>query len=162
MGSSWFSCVCHPIVVAFALVVDDAISQSQEPAKPSVSFVLFTNKSENPTEIKQLLEKVQSRYDVEVASHDIATFGEEKLRFDVLLKPSVEHKIRINQSNRAKQLYTHLVIYIDGKPRTFYPQKRKNENNIEIERFLQALLEGKILKIHEKRVLEGKLKKKES
>src|SRR5579871_2289947 len=130
----------------------DAASSCDAQAEESdkkVSLVLFTSKGDKTADIEGLLDKVKAKYQVDVSTRTIEAFGEEKLKFDVLLKPSVEHKIKINQSKRGKQLYTHLVVYIADEPRTFYPQNRKGDTAVSIEQFLNGLLQDKILTVHD-------------
>jgi hypothetical protein len=126
-----------------------------------VKFVLFYPNLEwqEVQEILPLLEKVGAIFDLKIEKKEIKKFGEEKLKSTILWPISVWKRIRIHQTRRTKSLYTQLVVFLDNKPFTFYPQGYGKER-ITIKQFLEQLIKGKVLCLHEALELEKKLKHK--
>lgn len=82
---------------------------------------------------------------------EVIRFTEEegdKLKLGTMLPVSVSKKIGIKQTRRTKSLYTQLLVLINGSLFTFYPQ-RYSEKEISIEKFLEGLLNGEILCLHD-------------
>ena len=83
--------------------------------------------------------------------------GEEDLKSKILWRLSVVKRIRIKQTRKSKSLYPQLVVFVNDKPITFYPQARAGQQ-ITIEEFLEGLLKGEIKCLHEKFEIEDELK----
>jgi len=73
------------------------------------------------------------------------------------LSLSVSKRIKIKQSRKGKSLYPQLVVFVDGKGFTFYPQERVKDA-ITIQDFLTGLLNGEVKCLHEKYEIENELK----
>ena len=116
-----------------------------------VKFVLFFTKleEEEVKEILPLLEKVESIFNLKIEKKEIERFGEEKLKSTILWPLAVWKRIKIHQTRRTKSLYTQLVVFINSKPFTFYPQGY-GKKEITIKQFLEGLIDGKVLCLHEK------------
>jgi len=126
-----------------------------------IKLVLFYTSLEwkEVKEILPLLEKVESIFDLKIEKKEIKKFGEEKLKSTILWPLSISKRIKIHQTRRTKSLYTQLVIFLDNKPFTFYPQGYGKER-ITIKQFLERLIKGKIVCLHDAKELEKCLKKK--
>ena len=123
--------------------------------------LFYTNLEWNAVkEIIPLLEKVGSVFDLEIEKKEIKKFGEKKLKSTILWSLSISKRIKIHQTRRTKSLYTQLVVFLDNKPFTFYPQGYGREK-ITIKEFLEGLIKGKVLCLHEATELEKNLKRKE-
>jgi len=109
-------------------------------------------------EIESLLEQVKNKFlniDYEIS---LINEGEEQdLKSDSLLSLSVSKRIKIKQSRKGKSLYPQLVVFVDGKGFTFYPQERVKDA-ITIQDFLTGLLNGEVKCLHEKYEIENELK----
>jgi hypothetical protein len=75
------------------------------------------------------------------------------LKMGTMLPVSVSKKIGIKQTRRTKSLYAQLLVYLDGKLFTFYPQSY-GEKEISINEFLSGLLRGTIACLHDKQELK--------
>ena len=126
-----------------------------------IKFVLFYTSLEwkEVKEILPLLEKVGSIFDLKIEKKEIKKFGEEKLKSTILWPLSISKRIKIHQTRRTKSLYTQLVIFLDNKPFTFYPQGY-GKKQITIKQFLEELIKGRVLCLHEALEFEKKLKRK--
>ncbi len=115
-----------------------------------VKFILFFTKIEEE-EVKEalsLLEKVESIFNLKTEKKEIKRFGEEKLKSTILWPLSVWKRIKIHQTRRIKSLYTQLVVFINNNPFTFYPQGY-GKKEITIKQFLEGLIDGEALCLHE-------------
>jgi len=110
--------------------------------------------------VEELLEKVRSSLNLDVKEFIIDEDGERELKSKILWGLSVAKRIKIEQTRKTKSLYPHLVVLIDGRPVTFYPQKRP-DRKITIEEFLEGLLRGEVRCLHEKFEIEDELLKGE-
>lgn len=108
-------------------------------------------------EIESLLEKVKSALDIDYEKLTIDEKHEHDLKQDVLWNLSVFNRIKIKQSKKSKSLYPQLVVFVDGKSITFYPQERAKEK-ITIQEFLTGLLNDEVRCLHEKSKIEDELK----
>jgi len=113
---------------------------------------------EDSKEIESLLEKVKSTLDIDYKKSIINEEKERDLKKDSLLSLSVFNRIKIKQSRKGKSLYPQLVVFVDGKEITFYPQERVKEKAITIQDFLMGLLNGEVKCLHEKYEIENELK----
>jgi len=111
-------------------------------------------------EVEELLEKVRSSLNLDVKEFVIDEDGEKELKSKILWGLSVAKRIRIEQTRKTKSLYDHLVVFIDGRPVTFYPQRRLDQK-ITIKEFLEGLLRGEVRCLHEKFEIEDELRKNE-
>lgn len=106
-----------------------------------------------------LLNKIETFLEVKVTREFLDKEAERKLKFDTLLPLAVGKRIKIHQTRRTKSLYPQLVVFIEDRPFTFYPQRYAQEE-ITIKQFLEGLLKKKVLCLHEKTELENSLKEK--
>ena len=109
-------------------------------------------------EIGSLLEEVKNDLNIDYEKSIITEEEERNLKEDILLSPSVSKRIKIKQSKKGKSLYPQLVVFVNGKAATFYPQQRVKEA-ITIQEFLTGLLNGEVKCLHEKYEIENELKK---
>lgn len=109
-------------------------------------------------EIGSLLEEVKDDLNIDYEKSIITEEEERNLKEDLLLSPSVSKRIKIKQSRKGKSLYPQLVVFVNGKAATFYPQQRVKEA-ITIQDFLKGLLNGEVKCLHEKYEIEDELKK---
>jgi len=122
--------------------------------------LFYTNLEWNAVkEILPLLEKVGSVFDLEIEKKEIKKFGEEKLKSTILWSLSISKRIKIHQTRRTKSLYTQLVVFLDNKPFTFYPQGYGREK-ITIKQFLKELIKGKVLCLHDATQFKENFKKR--
>lgn len=122
--------------------------------------LFYTNLEYNAVkEILPLLEKVESVFDLEIEKKGIKKFGEKKLKSTILWSLAISKRIKIHQTRRTKSLYTQLVVFLNNKPFTFYPQSY-GKRKITIEQFLENLLRGEVLCLHDINNLKENLKKK--
>jgi len=105
-------------------------------------FVLIYTKTDECKETRKLMDQVAKKYDVRLESYPIEEIDEHSLRYDVLVSISVLQQIQIDQTERTKSLYPHLIIYLAGKPATYYPQARKKKTTVTIDGFLDGLQKG--------------------
>ena len=129
-----------------------------------VKLTLFVPEGlKNSKEIEEawniLFKKVKASYEVEIEREIIDKEAERKLKFEILLPLAVGKRIKIHQTRRTKSLYPQLVVFIEDKPFTFYPQ-RYGQEEITIKQFLEELLKKKVFCLHEKTELENSLKEK--
>ncbi len=122
--------------------------------------LFYTNLEYNAVkEILPLLEKVESVFDLEIEKKGIKKFGEKKLKSTILWSLAISKRIKIHQTRRTKSLYTQLVVFLNNKPFTFYPQSY-GKRKITIKQFLENLLRGEVLCLHDINNLKENLKKK--
>lgn len=122
--------------------------------------LFYTNLEYNAVkEILPLLEKVESVFDLEIEKKEIKKFGEKKLKSTILWSLSISKRIKIHQTRRTKSLYTQLVVFLDNKPFTFYPQGY-GRKKITIKQFLEGLIKGKVLCLHDATQFKENLKKR--
>lgn len=112
-------------------------------------------------EIDGLLENVKSELDIDYEKFIINEEGEWDLKKNLLLSISVSQRIKIKQSRKGKSLYPQLVVLVDGKGITFYPQQQVKEA-ITIQEFLKGLLNSEVKCLHEKYQIEDALKGSEA
>jgi len=113
--------------------------------------------TQDAEEIEELLKKVKSSLKINVKKLVIDEDGEEDLKSKILWGLSVAKRIRIKQTRKSKSLYPQLVVFVNDKPITFYPQARAGQE-ITIKEFLEGLLKGEIRCLHEKFEVEDELK----
>lgn len=104
------------------------------------------------------MEKVKSNSNIDYEKFIIDEEKERDLKRDSLLSLSVSNRIKIKQSRKGKSLYPQLVVFVDGKGITFYPQERVKEA-ITIQDFLKGLLNDEVKCLHETYEIEDELKK---
>lgn len=75
-----------------------------------------------------------------------------EIKMRTMLPVSVSKKIRIKQTGRTKSLYPQLLVYLDGRLFTFYPQ-RYGQKEITIREFLSGLRARRIFCLHDKKEL---------
>ncbi len=109
-------------------------------------------------EIESLLKMAKSTLHIDYEKSIIDEEEERDLKIDSLLSLSVSKRIKIKQSRKGKSLYPQLIVFVDGKEITFYPQERVKEA-ITIQDFLKGLLNGEVKCLHEKYEIEDELKK---
>ena len=80
------------------------------------------------------------------------------LKMSTMVSVSVSKRIGIKQTRRTKSLYAQLLVYLDGKLFTFYPQSYA-EKEISINEFLSGLLKGTIACLHDKQELRKAVSK---
>jgi len=108
-------------------------------------------------EVEKLLKKVKYSLNVDVKKFVIDENGGENLKSKILWGLSVAKRIRIKQTRKSKSLYPQLVVFGNDKPITFYPQARAGQD-ITIKEFLEGLLKGEIICLHEKFEIEDELR----
>jgi len=120
-----------------------------------VKFILFYPNLEwqEVKAVLPLLEKVGGLFNFKIEKKEIKKFGEEKLKSTILWPISIWKRIKIHQTRRSKSLYTQLVVFLNNKPFTFYPQKY-GKKEITIEDFLKGLIKGQVLCLHDVEQLE--------
>lgn len=99
--------------------------------------------------VNKLLTKTKISNEIKIMSG----VDEEKLKFDILIPLAVLKRIKIKQTRKSKILYPQLIVFVENKPLTFYPQSYGNKE-VNIEDFLEALLDNKILCLHDAPELE--------
>lgn len=95
------------------------------------------------------LKKLGNLYDIKVAKQIINDEKEWDLKSKILWFLAVYKRIKIKQTRRTKSLYPQLIIFIDDKPFTFYPQSY-GKDEIIIEQFLEGLLKKTVRCLHDK------------
>ena len=105
--------------------------------------------SEEVREIDNLLNKIKTKFKLNVKRLIINEKDEDNLKSQILLAISVAKRIKIKQTRRTKSLYPQLIVFGNDKPITFYPQARVGQE-ITIKEFLESLLKGEIKCLHEK------------
>jgi hypothetical protein len=108
-------------------------------------------------EIEELLEQAKDALNIDYEIHTIDRDGEEELKRNELWVLSVFNQIKIKQTGKTKSLYPQLIISVNGKPVTFYPQERKGRKGIIIKEFLEGLLGGEVKCLHDKSEIEDEL-----
>ena len=103
------------------------------------------------------LKKLQSLYDIKVAKEIMNDEKEWELKWQTLWFLAVYKRIKINQTRRTKSLYPQLVVSIDDKPFTFYPQSY-GKDEITIEEFLEGLFQKTVRCLHDKKEIMAKIK----
>lgn len=105
----------------------------------------------------EMLQKVNSFYNIEIAREIIDKKGERELKSHVLWPISISKRIKIKQTKRTKSLYPQLILFFDDKPFTFYSQSY-SKDKITIEDFLENLHQGKIKCLHDEEEIAKKIK----
>jgi glutamate dehydrogenase/leucine dehydrogenase len=129
-----------------------------------VKFTLFVPEGlKDLKEVKEiwntLLKKVETSFEVKVSKEILDKEAEWRLKFDILLPLAVGKRIKIHQTRRTKSLYPQLVVFVEDRPFTFYPQ-RYGQEEITIKQFLEGLLKGKVLCLHDDNKLKENVKEK--
>ncbi|MEW6481992.1 MAG: hypothetical protein AB1397_03170 [bacterium] len=106
-----------------------------------------------------LLKEVETSYNLKILKEVINKQNEERIKFEILWPLAIRKRIKIHQTRRTKSLYPQLVVFIEDKPFTFYPQSY-GKSKIDINQFLEGLLKEEILCLHEKVELIEYLKKR--
>jgi hypothetical protein len=107
-------------------------------------------------EIQKLLDKVHSSLKIEFKTILIDDKKEEELKKQYLWNLAILNRIKIKQTKRNKSLYPQLIVFVDNKPVTFFPQSRPKEE-ISIQAFLNGLLDKEVRCLHDKYVIERDL-----
>lgn len=115
---------------------------------------------EGVRDIETLLENLKESRNIDFKKIIVAEDQEKKLKSDMLWGLSVYRQIKIDQSRKAKSLYPHLIVLVNNKPITFYPQERPKEK-ITIQEFLKGLLNDEVKCLHDKYEIEDELTKLE-
>jgi hypothetical protein len=108
-------------------------------------------------EIGDLLEEVKNTLNIDHEKLISNEKMEQDLKRDVLWSLSVFNRIKIKQSRRGKSLYPQLVVFVNDKAASFYPQERVKEG-ITIKDFLTGLLNGEVKCLHDKRIIGDELR----
>lgn len=125
-------------------------------------FVLVYGATDECNATIRSMENVAKTYDIKIETWKFDVVDEKNFKFDVLIPISVFQRIKIHQTNNAKLLYPHMVIYINGKPVTYYPQARKGESTVSIDSFLAKLQEGEFTGIEKTRELRRHINGRQS
>ncbi len=123
----------------------------------NVRAVFYVRENYKSTEVDQI-SSLLSNSKLTNEKRIINQGEEQELKLNVLLSLAVSKRIRIKQTQKSKRLYPQLVIFLDNKPITFYPQSRGGKT-ITIKEFLEGFQKNEIKCIHE--LPELKLKGKE-
>jgi hypothetical protein len=105
-----------------------------------------------------LLTETEERLGIKTQVKRFTIQGGWNLKMSTMLPVSVSKKIGIKQTRRTKSLYAQLLVYLDGKLFTFYPQSYA-EKEISINEFLSGLLKGTIACLHDKQELREAIAK---
>lgn len=103
------------------------------------------------------LKKLESLYDIKVAKEIMNDEKEWELKSQTLWFLAVYKRIKINQTRRTKSLYPQLVVSIDNKPFTFYPQSY-GKDEITIEEFLEGLSQKTVRCLHDRKEIIANIK----
>ena len=103
------------------------------------------------------LKKLESLNDIKVAKEIMNDEKEWELKSQTLWFLAVYKRIKINQTRRTKSLYPQLVVSIDNKPFTFYPQSY-GKDEITIEEFLEGLFQKTVRCLHDKKEIIANIK----
>lgn len=107
-------------------------------------------------EVGDLLDEVKSTLNIDHEKLISNEKMEQDLKRDVLWSLSVFNRIKIKQSRRGKSLYPQLVVFVNDKAASFYPQERVKET-FTIKDFLMGLLNGEVKCLHDPRIIEDEL-----
>ncbi len=107
-------------------------------------------------EIENLLEKVNSSFKLKITKHIMNNSEEEALKSKILWGLAVAKRIKISQTRKSKILFSQLIVKKNGEAITFYPQARTSKK-ISIMHFLDGLLNGQVMCLHEKYEIEDEL-----
>ena len=122
-------------------------------------YIPYTFKEDPSVErISELLKKLKRQFkSIDVEKIFVDEDGEKSLKSKILWGLSVSKGIKIKQTRKSKSLYPQLLLFIEDRPITFYPQSRGSAE-ITIEEFIKGLLNGNVKCLHNKYEIEQELR----
>jgi hypothetical protein len=101
-------------------------------------------------EVTKLLERLRKEKGIAFNKYLLDDQKENEIKVQSLYGLAVYHKIKIGQTRRTKSLYPVLLVFDEkGRTLTFYPQSRRGAGEITIPQFLEKLLNGKMICLHD-------------